>query len=420
MNTSLLPHVAALALLAATAVAQVPADSAIVLLDVPVQQNNLPPAFVLVDVLGRGHATVRNQSVYAARTSVSVDPTDASRVFYETSATSLGGTWTAAVRGLAEFGINTWGSLGRDASERVEAGGVQVFTLRAGQVFAVLKSGGANTAIASIGASVDLAVRDPEVFVLTRNPGIGSQVFAVHSQTRAVRALATLPPSSAIAWSPTGELIVGADDGTLLRVDPTNGNVTGSNSTGTGTFVALTATRFGTAVWTDGVRVYSEILGAVPIYTASFPILDLAAPRTTAASLMPYGQSCAAPRTVEWTFPSQPTLGNTNFRIGLRAGTPNTPALLCLGLGFSFSSVFGQPLPIALQPLGLGTCLLHCDPILQSGIALDGTGAASVLAPIPNDPALAGASFGMQWFGVQQGSNALSLVGSEGVAAQVF
>ena len=94
--------------------------------------------------------------------------------------------------------------------------------------------------------------------------------------------------------------------------------------------------------------------------------------------------------------------------------------LLCLGLGFSFRSVFGQQLPIALQPLGLGTCLLHCDPILQSGIALDGTRAASVLTPIPNDPALAGASFGMQWFGSQQGSNALSLVASEGVAAQIF
>ena len=91
MNTSLLPHVAALSLLAATAVAQVPADSAIVLLDVPVQQNNLPPAFVLVDVLGRGHATVRNQSVFAERTSVSVDPTDASRVFYETIALNMDG-----------------------------------------------------------------------------------------------------------------------------------------------------------------------------------------------------------------------------------------------------------------------------------------------------------------------------------------
>ncbi len=420
MTTNLSRLGAVLSLLAAAATAQVPADAAIVLLDVPVQPNNLPPAFVLVDVLGRGHATMRNQSVFADRTSVSVDPTDASRVFYETSATSLGGTWTAAVRGLAEFGINTWGSLGRDASERVEAGGVQVFTLRQGQIFAVLKSGGTNTSIASIGASVDLAVRDPEVFVLTRNAGIGSQLFAVHSQTRAVRTLGLLPPSSAVAWSPTGELIVGADDGTLLRVDPTNGNVTNSNPTGTGTFVALAATRFGTAVWTDGVRVYSEILGAVPIYTAPYPILDLAAPRTTSASLMPYGQGCAAPRTVEWAFPSQPTLGNANFRIGLRAGTPNTPALLCLGLGFSFSSVFGQPLPVSLQSLGLGTCLLHCDPVLQSGVALDGTGAANVLSPIPNDPALAGATFGMQWFSVQPGSNALSIVGSEGVAAQVF
>ena len=135
---------------------------------------------------------------------------------------------------------------------------------------------------------------------------------------------------------------------------------------------------------------------------------------------MPYGQSCAAPRTVEWTFPSQPTLGNANFRIGLRAGTPNTPALLCLGLGFSFSSVLGQTLPVSLQSLGLGTCLLHCDPVLQSGVALDGTGAANVPSPIPNDPALAGATFGMQWFSVQPGSNALSIVGSEGVAAQVF
>jgi hypothetical protein len=64
--------------------------------------------------------------------------------------------------------------------------------------------------------------------------------------------------------------------------------------------------------------------------------------------------------------------------------------------------------------------LLHCDPILQSGIALDGTGSASVLAAIPNDPVLAGATFGLQWFGAQAGANALGFVGSEGAAAQIW
>jgi hypothetical protein len=373
-----------------------------------------------VDALGRGFSTVRNQTVFAPRTSAAVDPTDASSVFYETSSTSLGGTWSTTIRGLATFGVNTWGTLGREASTRVEAGATKVFTLRNGQLWAVPKAGGVNAAIASVPFAVDLTIVDPEAFVLTLPPSGASQILAVHMGTFAVRTLGPLPSSRSIAWSPTLELLVGTDTGDVLRVDPATGTVTNSIATGTGSIRNLAATRFGTAVWTDGARVYSELLGGAAIYTSSWPILDLSMPRTLAASLMPYGQSCAAPGTIEWSFSSQPNLGNANFRVGLRNGTPNTPALLCLGQGFSFSTVFGQVLPIGLGSIGLGWCLLHCDPILQSGIALDGTGSASALAAIPNDPALAGATFGLQWFGAQAGANALGFVGSEGAAAQIW
>ena len=416
-------HVLPSAVLAAVAMplaAQTPIDSILVLEDVPVQQGNTPPAFRLVDALGRGFSTVRNQTVFAPRTSAAVDPTDASSVFYETSSTSLGGTWSTTIRGLATFGINTWGTLGREASTRVEAGATKVFTLRNGQLWAVPKAGGANAAIASVPFAVDLTIVDPEAFVLTLPPSGASQILAVHTGTFAVRTLGPLPSSRSIAWSPTLELLVGTDTGDVLRVDPATGTVTNSTATGTGSIRNLAATRFGTAVWTDGARIYSELLGGAVIYTSTWPILDLSMPRTLAASLMPYGQSCAAPGTIEWSFSSQPNLGNANFRVGLRNGTPNTPALLCLGQGFSFSTVFGQVLPIGLGSIGLGSCLLHCDPILQSGIALDGTGAASALAAIPNDPALAGATFGLQWFGAQAGANALGFVGSEGAAAQIW
>lgn len=416
-------HVLRSAVLAAVAMpiaAQTPTDSILVLEDVPVQQGNTPPAFRLVDALGRGFSTVRNQTVFAPRTAAAVDPTDASTVFYETSSTSLGGTWSTTIRGLATFGVNTWGTLGREASTRVEAGATKVFTLRNGQLWAVPKAGGANAAIASVPFAVDLTIVDPEAFVLTLPPSGASQILAVHTGTFAVRTLGPLPSSRSIAWSPTLELLVGTDTGDVLRVDPATGTVTNSIATGTGSIRNLAATRFGTAVWTDGARIYSELLGGAVIYTSTWPILDLSMPRTLAASLMPYGQSCAAPGTIEWSFSSQPNLGNANFRVGLRNGTPNTPALLCLGQGFSFSTVFGQALPIGLGSIGLGSCLLHSDPILQSGIALDGTGSASVLAAIPNDPVLAGATFGLQWFGAQAGANALGFVGSEGAAAQIW
>ena len=416
-------HVLRSAVLAAVALplaAQTPADSILVLEDVPVQQGNTPPAFRLVDVLGRGSSTVRNQTVFSPRTAAAVDPTDASRVFYETSASSLGGTWSTTIRGLAQFGVNTWGTLGRDASTRVEAGATQVFTLRNGQLWAVPKAGGVNTAIASVPFAVDLTIVDPEAFMLTLPLSGASQILAVHTSTFAMRTLGPLPAARSIAWSPTMELLVGTETGDLLRVDPATGTVTNSIATGTGSIRNLAATRFGTAVWTDGARIYSELLGGAVIYTSSWPILDLSMPRTLSASLMPYGQSCARPGTMEWSFASQPTLGNSNFRIGLQNGTPNTPALLCLGEGFSFSSVFGQALPIGLSNIGLGTCLLHCDPILQSGIALGGSGSASVLVAIPNDPALSGATFGLQWFGAQASANALGFVGSEGAAAQIW
>jgi hypothetical protein len=411
---------AVLAFVAMPLAAQTPTDSILVLEDVPVQQGNTPPAFRLVDALGRGFSTVRNQTVFAPRTAAAIDPTDASTVFYETSSTSLGGTWSTPIRGLATFGINTWGTLGREASTRVEAGATKVFTLRNGQLWAVPKAGGVNAAIASVPFAIDLTIVDPEAFVLTLPPSGASQILAVHTGTFAVRTLGPLPSSRSIAWSPTLELLVGTDTGDLLRVDPATGTVTNSIATGTGSIRNLAATRFGTAVWTDGARIYSELLGGAVIYTSTWPILDLSIPRTLAASLMPYGQSCAAPGTIEWSFSSQPNLGNANFRVGLRNGTPNTPALLCLGQGFSFSTVFGQALPIGLGSIGLGSCLLHCDPILQSGIALDGTGSASALAAIPNDPALAGATFGLQWFGAQAGANALGFVGSEGAAAQIW
>lgn len=135
---------------------------------------------------------------------------------------------------------------------------------------------------------------------------------------------------------------------------------------------------------------------------------------------MPYGASCAAPDTVQWSFDQQPFVGNAAFRAGLRNGSRSTPALFCFGIDFAFSSLFGQQLPVSLQSLGFGACLLHCDPLFQLGVTLDGAGAANVQLGIPNDPALVGATFGMQWFGAQGGANPIGYVGSQGVAAQLF
>ena len=336
------------------------------------------------------------------------------------SGSSLGGTWSSSIRGLARFGANTWGALGREASERLDVGATKVFTLRGGQLFAVPKTGGANLAIAAVPLAVDLVAVDPEVFVLLQTPGPASQILAVNHSNGATRTLATYPPARAIAWSPTLELLVGTTTGLILRIDPASGAITNTTSTSTTFITGIAATRFGTAVWTDGTQIFSELLGGTPIYTAATPILDIAAPRTQSASLMPYGTSCASPGTVTFQFDAQPTLGNAAFRVGLRNGAPNTNALLCLGLGFSFSTVFGQQLPVPLQSIGLGTCLLWSDPVLQAGLPLNAAGAADVPLGIPNDAALVGLVFGLQWFGAQNGANAAGLVGSEGAAAQIY
>ncbi|MEQ1631603.1 MAG: hypothetical protein ABL997_04465 [Planctomycetota bacterium] len=406
--------------IAAPVGAQVPADSVLVLELVPVQPVDPPPAFRLVDILGRGNAVVRGQSVFSPMSAVAVDPVDGSRVYFETNGSSIPGTWTTSIRGLARLGINSWGSLGRDAADRLEAGSTQVFTLRNSQLFAVPKNGGTNTPIAAVPGAVDLVVVDPEVFVLTVAPGPASQILAVHASTRAVRTVGTYPAGRALAWSPTFELLLGTDSGAILRIDATSGAVTNTTTTATTFITGIAATRFGTAVWTDGAQIYSEILGGASIYTSATSILDLAAPRSTEPSLMPYGTSCARPDTVAFQFDTQPALGNAAFRVGLRRGAPNTNALLCIGPGFSFSTLFGQPLPVPLQGLGLGQCLLWSDPIVQAGVPLDAVGSADVSIGIPNDPALVGATFGLQWFGAQSGANALSLVGSEGAAAQIY
>lgn len=405
-------------LVAATALAQVPADSVLVLELVPVNPANLLPAFHLVDVLGRGDTVVANQTVYSPFASITVDPVDAGRVYFDTNGASLPGTWSSSIRGLARFGINTWGALARNVSDRVEAGATNVYTLRTGQLFAVPRNGGTDVSIANVPGAVDLVAVEPEVFVLT-STGSGSQVLAVQVSTRAVRTLGPFPFARSITMASTGELVLGTDGGSLVRVDPVAGTVFSTTPFATGAMTALAPTRFGTVVWTDGVSIYSELLGGQAIYTSATSILDLAAARTLEASLMPYGVSCAAPGTLEWAFDQQPTVGNATFRAGLRNGTRGTPALFCFGFDFASSTLFGQPLPVSLQSLGFGTCLLHCDPIFQFGVALNLAGSADVPLGIPNDPNLVGATFGMQWFGAQAGVNAVGYAGSRGTAVQI-
>lgn len=385
----------------------------------PVTPVGSPPAFRLVDVLGRNVATVRNQSVFSPMASVAIDPVDAARVYFETNGSSLGGSWSSSIRGLAQFGTNAWGALGLAASTRLRVGATHVFTLRAGQLFAVPKTGGTNTPWATVPNAVDLVAVDPEVFVLSTATG-PSPLVAVHVTTRAVRNVGSYAGARAIALSATGELLLGTDLGTILRVDPTSGAINSTATSLAGSIRAIAGTRFGTAVYTDGLQVFSELVASGPIHVGTYPILDLATVRTPAASLLPYGDSCALPGTAQWNFDNLPTLGNPAFRFGLRNATPNSTAILCLGAGFTFSSVFGQPLPVPLQALGLGTCRLWADPQLQSTHPVDASGAANVTVPIPPAPTLLGLEFGLQWFASQPGANPAGLVGSEGAAAQIL
>ena len=116
-----------------------------------------------------------------------------------------------------------------------------------------------------------------------------------------------------------------------------------------------------------------------------------------------FGRGCAGTGSFvpELGYTGQAAIGGANFNVTLAKALGGSAALLAIGSG---NTSWG---PITL-PFDFGGCDLNVPitlgvstPVAGSG---GGNGTASVPLPIPNDPALAGARFYLQWLVIDAGS----------------
>jgi hypothetical protein len=96
-----------------------------------------------------------------------------------------------------------------------------------------------------------------------------------------------------------------------------------------------------------------------------------------------------------------------SFTVSAASLRPNTAALLLLGR--SEQSYAGVPLPLDLTAVGAPGCRLYTDLLLVTVRAADAGGAVAVSLTIPDDPALAGRNFFVQWTALDAAANALGL-----------
>jgi hypothetical protein len=93
---------------------------------------------------------------------------------------------------------------------------------------------------------------------------------------------------------------------------------------------------------------------------------------------------------------SDPRINNPAFALGVSNALPATAAYLALGQSdqFAFGSI---PLPVPV----LGGCSWWVRPDFIFPALTSGTGSATILLPVPNDPALVGTIFFAQWIQLQ-------------------
>ncbi len=100
------------------------------------------------------------------------------------------------------------------------------------------------------------------------------------------------------------------------------------------------------------------------------------------ASLVRYGARCG--NAGDLAFQGLPTVGNAQFSVGLSNANPQQTAAMLFGLDDTMSAV--GPLPVPL-PSG---CPVRVSPDAFVLAPIDGSGAANVPFPIPNDVSLIG------------------------------
>lgn len=396
----------ALLVTCAAITAQVPTDT-VLLLETPSSLTS--PYYKLVSVFGYGNTTLRAQNTFLQVTSIATDPTNATRYFYQSGASSLAGTWQSDLGRLAVIGQNQWGPWSQTPASRLEVGLQQIFTLDAGNVFQVAKAGGTPAPLLSQQGAVDLAVVDPFVYVLSNDPNAPAPIVEYNLLTNASRTLTSIAGARSIAASPvTNELCVGLDNGDLVRIDRTTGNSNGATPTGLGPIVAVGYTRLGTIVYSDAVTLWSELAPTAPIYTSPTTILDFGIGLPPTASVVPFGEGCGLGQSWSWATNSLPHPGNANFQLGGRNLPGNHAALLTLGTNRTYASTLMAALPWDLAPLGAPGCMLLADPAAAIILLTNAAGETNMTIPIPLAGSLVGLEFSGQWWSSYNNTIALS------------
>ncbi|MCU0865368.1 MAG: hypothetical protein MUC36_16415 [Planctomycetes bacterium] len=403
--------------LTAPLAAQLPADVAVVLEPaVPGQPN-----YRLVDLAGRGTTQVLGQSVSFGTppVSVAVDPTVPDHFFFM-ALVGFPGVFRNNVGLLGRINGAQWGFWLRVAGDRVDVGTSRMVTLRAGVVEAFVKQPTTlpNPAIPlfTLPGAVDVAVAEPSVYVATNS----GAVVEFNMVTGVQRTVGNYAAIRSLAVSPFGnELCVGLVSGDLHRIDPATGNITATVSTGLGALVAVGYTRFGTLAWADNQQLWSELQPTAPVWTSSTSIIDFGISTATTATATPFGVGCGLGAAATWSVPGRPTLGATNFALGLRDAPPVALTLLVTGSDRAVSSVLGVPLPFALGSLGAAGCSLLVDPLVLTAGVTDLFGERDQPLPIPNSSALAGVELCGQWFVADGAVGSLGLAATAGLAVVI-
>jgi hypothetical protein len=99
-----------------------------------------------------------------------------------------------------------------------------------------------------------------------------------------------------------------------------------------------------------------------------------------------------------------------NATFTVRASAAPAAARLVLLLGQSERTFGSVPLPLDLAVLGAPGCILRTDVLASPAVTADGSGAAALSLPIPDNPTLRGQQLNCQWLAPVPGANALGVV----------
>ncbi|MGE3175512.1 MAG: hypothetical protein AB7O97_23010 [Planctomycetota bacterium] len=203
----------------------------------------------------------------------------------------------------------------------------------------------------------------------------------------------------------------------------------GSNPTGTLT-ISLTAPEIAPSQVTFKVAMIAQTSGSAwqvcdPVTTGA---LDFAAVGGTYARTVQFdanrvetfGTACAgtgfgAPQLQSTG--GLPARGNGLFGLTIANAPPD--GLAAIWIGVDRTTLGGFTLPLDLLPFGAPGCRLYVNPLTTYVVQFDVTGGGGLSLPIPNDPALQGATFFAQGGLFASGANAAGMLFSGGLSIRI-